>query len=153
MRTRIESEGISATTSAPTPGSGFGRTQVFTGTFHRRRQGQAVVLTDKEPVPKPVSRRPARLAIMLALAHKIQQAIDSGKVQDRAEVARRLGLTRARVTQIMDLSLLPVSEQESILMMEEVDGKQPATERMFRRQPRLEEPQRAEDLVPTNATR
>ena len=44
--------------------------------------------TDIEPV-----RRPARLAIMLALAHKIQQAIDCGAGRDRAEVARRLGIT------------------------------------------------------------
>ena len=43
---------------------------------------------------------------MLALAHKIQQAIDGGVVRDRAEVARRLGLTRARVTQLLDLALL-----------------------------------------------
>jgi len=56
-------------------------------------------------VPEPV-RRPARVAIMLALAHKIQQAIDGGVVRDRAEVARRLGLTRARVTQLLDLALL-----------------------------------------------
>ena len=37
-------------------------------------------------------------AIASTLVHKIQQAIDRGVVPDRAEVARRLGLTRARVT-------------------------------------------------------
>jgi ParB-like chromosome segregation protein Spo0J len=74
--------------------------------------------------PEPV-RRPARLAIMLAFAHKIQQAIDRGAVRDRAEVARRLGLTRARVTQHLDLTLLAPDIQEQILFAESVDGLEP----------------------------
>lgn len=36
---------------------------------------------DAEPPPEPV-RRPARVAVMLALAHKIQDAIDRGVVRD-----------------------------------------------------------------------
>jgi len=35
---------------------------------------------------------------MLALAHHLQGAVDHGVVADRAAVARKLGLTRARVT-------------------------------------------------------
>jgi hypothetical protein len=74
------------------------------------------------PVPPEPVRRPARVAIMLALAHKIQHAIDRGVVSDRAEVARRLGLTRRRITQLLDLTLLPPQAQERILFIQSVDG-------------------------------
>jgi len=81
--------------------------------------------------PEPV-RRPARVAIMLALAHKIQHAIDRGVVSDRAEVARRLGLTRARITQLLDLTLLPPQAQERILFIQSVDGLEPLSEAQLR---------------------
>ena len=98
-------------------------TKVFTTTLHRVRKGRSLVLSDRPP-REPV-RYPARIAIQLALAHKLQQAIDEGWIQDRAEVARLLGVTRARVTQIMALLLLPVAEQERVLWMEAVDGREP----------------------------
>ena len=82
--------------------------------------------------PRRSSSRPARVAITLALAHKIQQAIDCGVVRDCAEVARRLGLTRARLTQVMDLTLLAPDIQERILFAEAEDGVEPATERRLR---------------------
>lgn len=50
--------------------------------------------------------RPAHVARMLALAHHLQDAIDRRLVPDRATVARKLGFTRARVTQLLDLLLL-----------------------------------------------
>jgi len=40
---------------------------------------------------------------MLALSHHLQDAIDRGLVADRAAVARKLGLIRAQVTQMLDL--------------------------------------------------
>ena len=79
-----------------------------------------------------VVRRPARVAVMLALAHKIQDAIDRGVVRDLAAVARRFSLTRARITQIMDLTLLAPDLQEQILFAEAVDGIEPMTERHLR---------------------
>jgi ParB-like chromosome segregation protein Spo0J len=69
---------------------------------------------------------------MLALAHKIQQAIDRGVVRDRAEVARRLGLTRARVTQLLDLALLAPDIQDQLLFLESVDGQDAVAERQIR---------------------
>ena len=76
---------------------------------------------------------PARIAITLALAHKLQQAIDEGRIEDNAEVARILGVTRARVTQSMNFLLLPVAEQERMLFLEAVDGREPMTERNLRK--------------------
>lgn len=77
-------------------------------------------------------RRPARVAVMLALAHKIQDAIDRGTVRDRAEVARRLGFTRARITHLLDLTLLAPDLQERILALEAIDGAEPMSERALR---------------------
>ena len=108
--------------------------RVFTGKLHRVRQGNGKAFVKEPPPPssEPV-RRPARLALMLAYAHKIQDAIDYGIVRDRAELARRLGFTRARVTQILDLTLLAPAIQEQILFVETVDGVARITERTARK--------------------
>jgi hypothetical protein len=66
---------------------------------------------------------------MLALAHDLQTAIDRGLVADRAAVARKLGLTRARVTQPLDLLLLALDLQKAVLGLEAVDGAEPMAER------------------------
>jgi hypothetical protein len=70
---------------------------------------------------------------MLALAHKLQQAIDRGDLRDQADAARRLGFNRARITQLFDLTLLAPGIQEQILFLESVDGVEPITERAVRR--------------------
>jgi len=98
--------------------------------LHRvcRGQGRAFV---SEPPPEPV-RRPARVAKMLALAHALQRAIDEGRLRDQADVARRLGLTRARVTQLLNLIFLAPDLQDAVLVMDAVDGIEPLTERRLR---------------------
>ena len=102
---------------------------VVTGTLFRKR-GRRVAFHDTPPAPKPEPvRRPAYAARMLALAHHLQGAIDRGLVPDRAAVARRLGFTRARVTQLLDLLLLAPDIQVQVLEMEAVDGREPASER------------------------
>lgn len=104
--------------------------KVFTGSLHRVQRGHRKRFV-QEPPPGPV-RRPARVAVMLALAHKIQDAIDRGTVSDRAEVARRLGFTRARITHLLDLTLLAPDLQERVLFLEAVDGVEPIAERTLR---------------------
>lgn len=107
--------------------------RIFEGKLHRAQRGHGKTFVEgpPQPPPEPV-RRPARVAVMLALAHKIQDAIDRGVARDRAEVARRLGLTRARLTQLMDLTLLAPEIQEKILFLESVDGVEPMSERLAR---------------------
>lgn len=107
---------------------------VLKGVFLRQREGKAVKFASAPPPPKrePV-RRPAHVAHMLALAHHLQRAIDKGLVADRAAVARKLGLTRARVTQLLDLLLLAPDLQLQILKLEAVDGIEPTSERPLRR--------------------
>jgi hypothetical protein len=106
------------------------RTLVFKTRFHRKRRREKIALEEGPPPPlREPTRRPARIAITLALGHKIEQAILEGKLKDRADAARRLGLSRARISQICDLTLVPVEDQERILFLEAVDGREPVTVR------------------------
>jgi hypothetical protein len=105
-------------------------TQVVTGDLHRVRRGQRKGFS-AEPRPQP-DRRPARVAVTLALAHTIQRAIDRGEIRDQAEAARRLGVTRARMTQILDLTLLAPGLQEKVLSLETVECVEPLNERRLR---------------------
>lgn len=107
--------------------------RVFTGHLVRRRRGHGYAFSEEPPPPPPApARRPARVAEMLALAHRLQRAIDAGEYKDRAEIARQLALTRARVTQILDLLLLAPDIQEELIFLERVDGQEPLTERALR---------------------
>ncbi len=106
--------------------------RVFTGKLHRVRRGRGTAFAKARPEQHPPVRRPARVAVMLALAHKIQNAIDRGTVRDQAEAARRLGLTRARVTQLLNLTLLAPEIQEALFDLDAVDGVEPVFERNLR---------------------
>ena len=93
----------------PTPG-----TRIFTGQLFRVRDGKGWTFVDEPPAPPEPVRRPARVARMLALAHRLQAMIDAGDAPDRATLARRLGFSRARITQLLDLLLLaPTSRRRS----------------------------------------
>jgi hypothetical protein len=102
----------------------------ITGTIHRvqRQHSRAFV---SQPPPGTV-RRPARIAIMLALAHRIRDAVEAGQVQNQTEAARRLGYTPARMSQLLDLLLLAPDLQERVLLLEAVDGVQPLAEHVLR---------------------
>lgn len=108
-------------------------TRIFTGHLFRVRDGHGWAFSEEppEPPPKPVY-RPARVAQMLALAHRLEVAITAGEYADRADVARQLGFTRARITQLLDLTLLAPDIQERVLELEAIDGQEPLTERSLR---------------------
>ena len=61
------------------------------------------------------------------------QAIERGEYRDRADAARAHGLTRGRVTQLLNLSLLAPDIQEHLLELEAVDGREPLSERALRK--------------------
>ena len=97
------------------------------------RRSRSVELTPTPPPAKPEPvRRPAKVARQLALAHHLQAAIERGLVADQAALARKLGLTRARVTQLFDLLMLAADLQELVLALEAVDGAEPMAERTLR---------------------
>jgi hypothetical protein len=99
-----------------------------------RVRGRKARFVAEEPQPRvePV-RRPAKAAQLLALAHHLREAIESGRLPDGASVARALGFTRARISQILDLTLLAPDIQEAVLGLEAVDGAEPpVNERVLR---------------------
>ncbi len=66
-----------------------------------------------------ISRRRAeqfpRIVKLLVLAYQIQQAIDEGRAKDYVAVSHQLCVTRARITQVMNLLLLAPDIQATIL--------------------------------------
>jgi hypothetical protein len=53
----------------------------------------------------------------MALAHHLEELVVSGQVRDYAELARLGHVSRARITQIMNLLLLAPDIQEEILFL------------------------------------
>jgi len=56
-------------------------------------------ISDAKPAPKPV---PKKRRDPLKLALYYQSLMDSGKFENRAALARYLGVSRARVTQVLN---------------------------------------------------
>ena len=98
----------------------------------RSRRGKGGGLSATVPEPAPPQRRPARVAHMLALALQIEKMIERGELRDRAHAAANLGFSRARVTQLLALTLLAPDIQEEILFLEVEDGVEQITERALR---------------------
>jgi hypothetical protein len=55
---------------------------------------------------------------MLALAHHVEQQIEAGVIADYSSAASALGVTRARLSQVMSLLLLAPEIQERIAVGE-----------------------------------
>jgi hypothetical protein len=71
---------------------------------------------------------------MLALAHAFEAMIRRGEVTDYADIARLTGFTRARITTMMDLTLLAPDIQEALLHLGPVTARGDSiTERDLRR--------------------
>jgi hypothetical protein len=85
-----------------------------------------------EEAEKPFGRVP-RVAKLMALAIRFDGLIRDGVVADYAELARLGHVTRARITQIMNLLNLAPDIQEEILHQPRVEsGRDPVTERDLR---------------------
>jgi hypothetical protein len=104
---------------------------LYEGTISRRRDATKAVGFVSQPKQKE-KLRPLRVARMLALAHECEALITAGVVADRAELAAVLGFTRARVTQLMDLTLLTPDIQEEILVAEVEPGRDAVSEHALR---------------------
>jgi hypothetical protein len=101
--------------------------------FDRVRKGRKVLTLAEAGTPAPSRGRVPRVARLLALAHRFEKLIQDGEVRDYADLARLGHVTRARVSQIMDLLLLAPDIQEHILFMEPVtEGADPIRERQLR---------------------
>lgn len=98
------------------------------GTVHiaRRGTGGRPELRDgPAPVVLPPERVP-RVARLMALAIKLEGLVRAGVVKDYAALARLGRVTRARVTQVMNLTLLAPDIQEALLFLPMVTaGREP----------------------------
>jgi hypothetical protein len=74
-------------------------------------------------MPAPPRERPAidpatvpRITRMLVLGYHFERLVREGKVKNYADIARVTGLSKARVTQLVNLTLLPLEVQERVLL-------------------------------------
>ena len=86
--------------------------------FEPRRKGKRRLVRPPktEPSEGPCGRLP-RITRLMALAIHFDGLIQSGVVTNYAELARLGNVTRARVTQIMNLLLLAPALQEELLFL------------------------------------
>jgi hypothetical protein len=78
--------------------------------------GGAIALREGRAEPRAAGNVP-RIARLVALAHRFAAQLRAGEVATMAELAARRGITRARMTQIMDLLLLAPDIQEELLFL------------------------------------
>lgn len=87
----------------------------------------------QHPVEEVCLDRLPKITSLLVLGHHFEKLVQEGVVKDYAEIARLTGLTRARVTQITNLSLLEPKIQAAILQVPGgIDGSQLIVERDIR---------------------
>jgi hypothetical protein len=90
-----------------------------------------------KPGPRPVRDGPGgripRVARLMALAIKFEHLLATRAVRDQAELAELGHVTRARVTQVMNLLHLAPDIQEALLHLPPVtQGRDPIVERHLR---------------------
>jgi hypothetical protein len=116
------------------PKGAFGKDFVVTLTRRAPVVGH-IVRADRPRRCKSKSPRVAKTPRVVELLHKAnewQREIDAGKVRNRAEIARREGITRARVTQVMALLHLAPETRKDILAMPETIYRSAISERALR---------------------
>ncbi len=102
--------------------------------FSTRNKGRREIRPGPQPVADDVpAGRVPRVARLMALAIRFDDLIRAGAITDQADLARLGHVSRARVTQIMNLLHLAPDIQETILHLPRVtSGKDPLTERDLR---------------------
>jgi len=99
--------------------------------FGRGRNTRKVLKAGE--APKAALGSVPRISRLMALAIRMQELVDTGEVTDYADLARLAHVTRARVTQIMNLLHLAPDIQEEILFLPRTNGgRAPIRERMVR---------------------
>lgn len=86
--------------------------------FKTARAGRKKIKDGTAPsYPTPPPERIPRVSRLMALAIHCDGLIRQGQIRDYADLARLAGLTRARVTQIMNLLNLAPAIQEMLLFL------------------------------------
>ena len=82
-----------------------------------RKESPGIEPTVEKMEPVPVVRVP-RISRLMALAVRMDGLVRGGRVKDYAELARLGGVSRARVTQVLNLRNLAPAIQERLLFLE-----------------------------------
>ncbi|MDZ4852178.1 MAG: hypothetical protein SGI77_23055 [Pirellulaceae bacterium] len=92
--------------------------------FHKKRVGKHIAMVEgpAPAVPERPKGRLPRITRYIALAIYYEDLISQGHVHDYAEIATLGHVTRARVTQIMNLRLLAPDIQEQLLSLIRIVG-------------------------------
>lgn len=105
----------------------------MTARFVVRGRERGVSTSESEDQSAPPGRVP-RVARLMALAIRFDSLIRTGAVSTQAELAEVGHVTRARVTQIMNLLHLAPDVQEAVLHLPQVEnGRDPITEHELRK--------------------
>jgi hypothetical protein len=100
--------------------------------FERGQRGSKLVTS--VPVQPSVQGRLPRITRLMALAIHFDPLVRDGEIHDNAEQARLGHLTRARVTQIMNLTNLAPEIHEEILFLPKVaEGREHLVLRQFQK--------------------
>ena len=84
--------------------------------FEKHGRGRKELAVGAAPPELPPGRVP-RVARLLALAHRLDRLLRSGLVKDYAALARLGHVTRARISQVMNLLYLAPDLQEAVLFL------------------------------------
>ena len=90
--------------------------------FCHGRGSRKVIREGEAPKAEVVSSIP-RISRLMGLAIHMQELVDKGEVADYADLARLAYVSRARITQIMNLLHLAPDIQEDILFLPCTDGR------------------------------
>ena len=102
--------------------------------FTRGQRTRKVIKEGPPPEPDatPLGTVP-RISRLMALAIRFERLIQSGEIRDQAQIARLCHVSRARVTQVMNLLFLAPDIQEEILFLPRTTaGRDPIREIMLR---------------------
>ena len=84
--------------------------------FEHHGRGRKELAVGVAPPELPSGRVP-RVARLLALAHRLDRLLRAGVVRDYAQLARLGHVTRARISQVMNLLYLSPDLQEAVLFL------------------------------------
>ncbi len=121
------------TTAAAEPASEDGAIQVETTLPVRPRRQESRKSGQPDSAQGAGNRsRVPRITRLMALAIKFQEMVNRGEVRDYADLARLGYVTRARLTQIMNLLLLAPDIQDEILCLGTATDQKVVAERHVR---------------------
>lgn len=83
----------------------------------RVRRGLRVQFQDRADKPRPAQIPSSTVARNLALGHRLVRAVEDGEAGSFAEVARMMGVSRAWVSMLVELTFLAPDLQQRVLQI------------------------------------